>query len=256
MKKFIKKAVAGLLTAIFLTQPVMAATDYRDAGIFTQEKGMFLSNGIRYMKHNEGGFTVYAPYTHNMTGQDIFVSMFKNLFNIYKSGVGSHYASAGARFHAPAGYTNIGGVNTSYFVKSVAANNGNSIPATSDLHDFVSNYNVEFRYSGVMIDTKNNNRGTVVTNPTFPSDFASSSSSGGAARLYNQYKKDQQTVAGQVTMYGGPGADYVIPWEQLKKDYPGGSGIPSNIASASPYYKLAQETFEKWAEITEIERPS
>ena len=252
MRKFIKRAVAGLLTAIFLTQPVMAATDYRDAGIFSQEKGIYFSGNSKYRSQNEGGFTVYVPYDHNMPGQEIFKYMFVKLFNIYKSGVGSHYASAGARFHAPAGYTNIGGVNTSYFVKSVAANNGNSIPATSDLHDFVSDYNVEFRYSGVMIDVGNTNRGTVVTNPTFPSDFASSSSSGGAARLYNQYKKDQQTVAGQVTMYGGPGADYVIPWEQLKKNYPGGSGIPSNIASASPYYKLAQETFEKWAEITEI----
>ena len=59
MRKFIKRAVAGLLTAIFLTQPVMAATDYRDAGIFSQDHGVYVSGGTKYRSQNEGGFTVY-----------------------------------------------------------------------------------------------------------------------------------------------------------------------------------------------------
>lgn len=40
MNKFIKQMAIGLLTAVFLTQPVLAATDYRDAGFFSQDHGI------------------------------------------------------------------------------------------------------------------------------------------------------------------------------------------------------------------------
>ena len=43
--------------------------------------------------------------------------------------------------------------------------------ATSNLGDFSPSFNVEFRYAGIMIDTNNSNRGSVVTNPTYASDW-------------------------------------------------------------------------------------
>ena len=53
-------------------------------------------------------------------------------------------------------------------------------------------------------------------------------------------------------MYGAANGTHVIPQANLVKNYAGSSGIPSNIASNSPYFGQAQGTFEKWAEITQI----
>ena len=94
------------------------------------------------------------------------------LFNIYNSGIGETYNKAAMRWNAPL-YANAGGVQTQYFVKKISTtdNDRESAMATSNLGDFSPSFNVEFRYAGIMIDTNNSNRGSVVTNPTYASDW-------------------------------------------------------------------------------------
>ena len=159
------------LSILSCSVPAFAA-DYRDAGIMTKEKGVYVYSsskydGVKYEQHNEGGFNVYVPYSSFMTGQDKFRRMFTNLFNIYNSGIGDTYNKAAMRWNAPL-YANAGGVQTQYFVKKISTtdNDRESAMATSNLGDFSPSYNVEFRYAGIMIDVYNTQKGSVVTNPT------------------------------------------------------------------------------------------
>ena len=255
MKKIFRFLGTMLMIVSMLIEPlsVYAATDYRDAGVFSGDKSIYVGqNGMKYYSENIHGATTFIPYNQNMTGDAIFKNMFIGLFNIYKSAVGSHYDSAGARYNAPTGFTNIAGINTSYYTKSLAVDEyGNATHGAVDLKGFEPNYNIEFRYAGIFIDKKHTPiRGTVVSNPNYPSDF-SSSSGNGATFTYHRYKKDG-TVFNTQVMHGAANGTHVIPQNQLQKNYAGGSGIPSNITSTSPYIGQAKETFEKWAEITQI----
>ena len=98
------------------------------------------------------------------------------------------------RWNAPL-YANAGGVQTQYFVKKISTtdNDRESAMATSNLGDFSPSYNVEFRYAGIMIDTRITQKGTVVTNPTYASDWiqeASVAGSRGENKTYYIYNKD------------------------------------------------------------------
>ena len=177
-KKLIKIFTPILLGLSILAHPASVfAADYRDAGIMNKEKGTYVYSsskydGVKYESHNEGGFNVFVPYSSFMTGQDKFRRMFTNLFSIYNSGIGETYNKAAMRWNAPL-YANAGGVQTQYFVKKISTtdNDRESAMATSNLGDFSPSFNVEFRYAGIMIDTNNSNRGSVVTNPTYASDW-------------------------------------------------------------------------------------
>lgn len=258
-KNAIKSIISSFLALIIGFSPTFTyAEDYRDAGTFSGDGSVYRSsaNDYTYTLTNEGGFTVYVPYDHSKSGQEIYTRMFKGLFNIYKSAYGSNYESAGAKFNS--GIPTIKGVSTKYFAKTLSIGGisdrvgpvTSSEAATTDLHEFAADYNIEFRYAGVMInrDTK---KGSVVTNPAFPADTLSSSSSGGAARTYNRYKKNTDNVFDTVTLYG-TASTQVIGWDALVKNYQGSSGIPSNIPSQSPYYDTWEKVFALWAERTEI----
>ena len=177
-KKLIKIFTPILLGLSILAHPASVfAADYRDAGIMNKEKGTYVYSsskydGVKYESHNEGGFNVFVPYSSFMTGQDKFRRMFTNHFSIYNSGIGETYNKAAMRWNAPL-YANAGGVQTQYFVKKISTtdNDRESAMATSNLGDFSPSFNVEFRYAGIMIDTNNSNRGSVVTNPTYASDW-------------------------------------------------------------------------------------
>ena len=160
-KKLIKIFTPILLGLSILAHPASVfAADYRDAGIMNKEKGTYVYSsskydGVKYESHNEGGFNVFVPYSSFMTGQDKFRRMFTNLFSIYNSGIGETYNKAAMRWNAPL-YANAGGVQTQYFVKKISTtdNDRESAMATSNLGDFSPSFNVEFRYAGIMIDTK------------------------------------------------------------------------------------------------------
>lgn len=152
-KKLIKVFMPILIGLSILARPAPAfAADYRDAGVFTKENGVYIYSsskysGVKYEQHNEGGFNVFVPYSSFMTGQDKFRRMFTNLFSIYNSGIGETYNKAAMRWNAPL-YANAGGVQTQYFVKKISTtdNDRESAMATSNLGDFSPSFNVEFRY--------------------------------------------------------------------------------------------------------------
>lgn len=261
MKYKLKNKIALLLSILICSNLMVTyAADYRDAGTFTKEGGVYRSsqNNYRYNSTNEGGFTVYVPYDHFYSGQEIYTNMFLGLFNIYKSSYGSSYDSAGAKFNS--GIPTIGGVSTKYFAKTLSIGGisdstgivENSEPATTDLHEFAADYNVEFRYAGIIMkDEGSTARGSVVTNPAFPADTLSSSNNGGTKRSFNQYKKNSNDIKGTIDLYGDPNNN-VWPWQSLVKNYAGSSGIPTNVPTASPYYDDWKEVFKCWAERTEI----
>ena len=142
-----------LMIVSMLIEPLSAYADNRDAGKMTpltSDKSIWVgSNGTNYYSENIHGATTYVPYNQTMTGDRIFVSMFKELFNIYNNGTGSHYESAGAKYGAPTGYTRIGSINTANYTKSLAVDEyGNATHGAVDLKGFEPNYNIEFRYAG------------------------------------------------------------------------------------------------------------
>lgn len=258
--KLIKIFTPILLGLSILAHPASAyAADYRDAGTLVkdQNKYIFTSdkyNGVTYESHNEGGFNVFVPYSSFMTGQDKFRRMFTNLFNIYNSGIGETYSKAAMRWNAPL-YANAGGVETQYFVKKISTtdNDRKSAMATSNLGDFSPSYNVEFRYAGIMIYTNNANQGTVVTNPTYASDWiqeASVAGSRGENKTYYIYSKDGSEKQGYNLKLIA--TDDVKHPKDLIENWSGSSGVPSNIPSQSPYFGTAKKVFETWAERSEI----
>ena len=258
--KLVKIFTPILLGLSILAHPASAfAADYRDAGIMTKENSVYVYSsskydGVKYEQHNEGGFNVFVPYSSFMTGQDKFRRMFTNLFNIYNSGIGDTYNKAAMRWNAPL-YANAGGVQTQYFVKKISTtdNDRESAMATSNLGDFSPSYNVEFRYAGIMIDTRSTQKGTVVTNPTYASDWiqeASVAGSRGENKTYYIYNKDGSEKQGYNLKLIA--TDDVKHPKDLIENWSGSSGVPSNIPTQSPYYGTAQEVFETWAERTTI----
>ena len=251
LKKINKKLIALLLICTtFQIFPTYA--DNRDAGIFNQNGCIYTHDrypNVEFSAQNEGGFTVYAPYNQRMTGNQIMETMFTIMFNIYDSGIGSNYNKGVETFNVP-GYETIKGIQTKYFVKSMSAFEGESVQATSDLMQLVPNFNVEFRYAGVMIEP-NTNHGTVTTNPTFFSDFIQGgSSNGGQKKTYTRYNKSGEGIE-EKSYYDNTGSAVKMP-SQLVKNWTSGSGIPDNVASASPYYGNAEAVFTAWAERTQI----
>ena len=259
--KLIKMFSPILLGLSILAHPAPAfAADYRDAGIMTRDKSTYVwysktyGNSVTYDVHNEGGFNVYVPYTSFMTGQDKFRRMFTNLFSIYNSGIGETYNKAAMRWNAPL-YANAGGVQTQYFVKKISTtdNDRESAMATSNLGDFSPSFNVEFRYAGIVIDTNNSDRGSVVTNPTYASDWiqeASVAGSRGENKTYYIYNKDGSEKQGYNLKLIA--TDDVKHPKDLIENWSGSSGVPSNIPTQSLYYGTAQKVFETWAERTTI----
>jgi hypothetical protein len=258
--KLIKIFTPILLGLSILAHPASAfAADYRNAGILSKDRTTYLYtsdkyNGITYEQHNEGGFNVYVPYNAFNTGQDKFRRMFSYLFDIYKSGVGVTYQNAAMLWNAPL-HSNINGVETRYYTKylSTTDNDQQSAMATSNLGDFSPNYNVEFRYAGIMIDTLNTQKGTVVTNPTYASDFIQEPKTAGkkgVAKTYFVYDKaKRETEEHNLKLIE---SNEVKRPDELIENWPGSSGVPSNIPSKSPYFGTAQEVFQTWAERTEI----
>lgn len=257
IKKWLKPLVVLALCAS-MTFPAQAAFD-RNAGIFNKERGFFMysqkyGEGILYFEHNEGGFTVYVPYHQSDTGQEIFKNMFKYMFSAYEGGKGSNTDAAGAKFTAPGTLSNINGITTSHYVKNFSTYGGESVKATTDIHDLSPDYNVEFRYSGVMIYKNKSNTGSVVTNPTYPSDrLQDKPNRFGGPREYMRFKKKALTSSEGTSfkLYGGV-KEEVYTLGSLVKDYKGSNTIPRNFARESEYYGTAQEVFTKWAERTEI----
>lgn len=258
--KLIKIFTPILLGLSILAHPASAyAADYRDAGTLTRERGTYIYtsdryDGVKYEQQNEGGFNVFVPYSSFMTGQDKFRRMFTNLFNIYNSGIGETYNKAAMRWNAPL-YANAGGVQTQYFVKKISTtdNDRESAMATSNLGDFSPSYNVEFRYAGIMIDTRITQKGTVVTNPTYASDWiqeASVAGSRGENKTYYIYNKDGTEKQGYPLKLIA--TDDVKHPKDLIENWSGSSGVPSNIPTQSPYYGTAKKVFETWAERSEI----
>ena len=72
-KKLIKVFMPILIGLSILARPAPAfAADYRDAGVFTKENGVYIYSsskysGVKYEQHNEGGFNVFVPYSSFMT---------------------------------------------------------------------------------------------------------------------------------------------------------------------------------------------
>lgn len=256
-KKIYKHILSGFLALVVGFSPTLTyAEDYRDAGTFSGDGGIYRSdkNDYNYNSNNEGGFTAYVPYDHSYPGENIYRRMFTGLFSIYKSAYGSNYDAAGAKFNSS--IPSINGISTKYFAKTVSIggisdNLGvvtEAEPATTDLHNFSPLYNVEFRYGGIAID-KDTKRGSVITNPSFPDDILHSS--GNAVRTYNRYKKNTADVLDTVSLSGNSGAS-VLPWQWLKSSYPGAGGVPSHYPTQSPYYGTYKDVFSLWAERTQV----
>ena len=250
LKNKIIKTIVGVIGSFFILYPITSFADNRDAGVFNKVNGIYFHDRYprtEFSSHNEGGFTVYTPINQRMTGNQIMETMFTRMFNIYDSGIGSNYNKGVETFNVP-GYETIKGIQTKYFVKSMSTFEGESAPATSDLMQLVPNFNVEFRYAGVMIEP-NTLHGTVTTNPTFFSDFIQGASSdGGKQKTYTRYNKYGEPIETK-KYYDNSGSVVKMP-SQLVKNWTSGSGIPDNVASASPYYGNAEEVFTAWAERT------
>lgn len=257
--KLRKKIIFIALAAVMLmnSAPVTTFADNRDAGIMTRQNAKWSSSksNVLYESQNEGGFTVYVPYSMMMTGQERFFNMFTKLFDIYSSGVGTNYEKAFGQWTAPDMGT-IGKITTKYYAKflSTKDDDNESVMATSNLADYCPSFNIEYRYSGVMIDSRRTNKGTVVTNPTFASDFIqegkANENNNERAKTYKQYNRQNEEIASYDLKLIE--AQEVKHPKSLVKNYPGGSGIPSNIPKESPYYDDAQRVFNAWAERTEI----
>lgn len=259
----IKNVMALCIATIIAFSPTMTSmADFREAGTFKvdgeKDSGIYKSgkNGNLYYLTNVGGMTVYTPYTHNMPGNIMFKMMFTGLFDIYKTGIGSNYPTTGAKFNAPNGLNNINGINTSYYVKTVSLGGLNNRvgpaveaePASTDLHQFAPNYNVEFRYGGVAINADTGS-GSVMSNPAFPSDQLSASNNGGEKREYTVYDKagnptDSVTMYGTSNLFVWDSANFVERW-------PGSSGVPTNVPNPT-YEGVAEQVFEKWADTIQL----
>ena len=108
-KKNINRKIIPIVLAsamLMNSAPVTAFADNRDAGIMNKDRGKYTYssdkyNGVSYEAQNEGGFTVYVPYSMMMTGQERFFNMFTKLFDIYSSGVGTNYEKAFGQWTAP-----------------------------------------------------------------------------------------------------------------------------------------------------------
>ena len=255
-----KKIISIALAAVMLmnSASVTVFADNRDAGIMNKDSAKWTSSKygkLAYESQNEGGFTVYVPYSMMMTGQERFFNMFTKLFDIYSSGVGTNYEKAFGQWTAPDMGT-IGKITTKYYAKflSTKDDDNESVMATSVLADYCPSFNIEYRYSGIMVDTRRNNQGTVVTNPTFASDFIqegkANENNNERAKTYKQYNRQNEEIASYNLKLIE--AQEVKHPKSLVKNYPGGSGIPSNIPRQSPYYDDAQRVFNAWAERTEI----
>lgn len=148
--KLRKKIISIVLAAVVLmnSAPVTVFADNRDAGIMNKEKGKYTYssdkyNGVSYEAQNEGGFTVYVPYSMMMTGQERFFNMFTKLFDIYSSGVGTNYEKAFGQWTAPDMGT-IGKITTRYYAKflSTKDDDNESVMATSVLADYCPSFNI------------------------------------------------------------------------------------------------------------------
>ena len=259
IKTQVKRICATALSFVMMGQPIVGlAEDYRQAGVFSKDGGIYThaSNSYVYSLHDEGGFTVYIPYDQSWSGYKIYKSMFDGLFNIYKSGHGSNYDDAGGTYENGVGWITASGkkIYAPYFVKKLSTDeSGESIYATTDLMEYEPEHNVEFRYSGIIISAADSS-GVVVTNPTFTADTTwKYAATGKTEKSYEIYKKGfYPEVHSNITMYKDAVTTEVLERDNLVKDYPGSYGVPTNIASSSPYYGKAEGTFNKWADTTEI----
>ena len=260
IKTQVKRICATALSFVMMGQPVVGlAADYTQAGkfdIMSEEKGVYISNSNQriYYPNNEGGFTVYVPYNHEDSGETIMENMFYGLFDIYKTGVGSNYAPAGAKYiTSNSKYTRLNGAETKYFIKTISTRSSGNIEeaATTDLKSFEPEYCVEFRYAGVIVSS--DGTGKIVTNPTFLQDSVhENQTSGKSQKGYDRYDKDG-TVKDTLQLYAGYTSDdiKVLEVQNLAYSYAGGYGVPAVNAKESPYYAQAPETFEKWAAVTD-----
>lgn len=147
-KCFLKRAVLVLLGCTLMLQPIeVLAKDNRDAGIMDKEFASFTWSspkyqGVRYESQNEGGFTVYVPYSMTMPGQERFKNMFTKVFDIYNSKKGENYPKAFGLW-SPTDIGNINGIETKYYTKFLSTQNGDteSVMATSDLGDYCPEFN-------------------------------------------------------------------------------------------------------------------
>ena len=255
--RFLKSAVSLLLGCALMSQPIEAlAKDNRDAGIMSKFGSKWISSAhsTLYESQNEGGFTVYVPYNMMMPGQERFKNMFTKLFDIYSSKKGENYPKAFGLW-SPTDIGNINGIETKYYTKFLSTQNGDteSVMATSDLGDYCPEFNIEYRYSGILIDKTKTQRGTVVTNPTFVSDFVQSKENAGSKgipKTYIQYDKSGENPK-TYNLKLIESQEVVHP-QHLKLNWTGGSGIPDNVPTESPYYDTAEKVFEEWASRTEI----
>ena len=76
-----KKIISIALAAVMLmnSASVTVFADNRDAGIMNKDSAKWTSSKygkLAYESQNEGGFTVYVPYSMMMTGQERFFNMF------------------------------------------------------------------------------------------------------------------------------------------------------------------------------------
>ena len=120
-KKTIYRVVAAGLAALTLVSAAVPAfADFRDAGTWNLDKGKAYSwkNGKTYYQHTESGMGVYVPFdVRSDHGTTIIDKMFNNLFDIYKTGEGKHYESAGFKYNTN---KTAGGKPGRYFIKTVA----------------------------------------------------------------------------------------------------------------------------------------
>ena len=101
-KTIYRVAALGLAILTLASNTVSAYADYRDAGKWSITGGIATSNksSYTYYQQQEGGMSVVVPYSPlRDVGQDVIKKMFTGLFDIYKSGVGSHYSSAGFKYN-------------------------------------------------------------------------------------------------------------------------------------------------------------
>ena len=252
-KNIYRVAALGLAILTLASTTMPAFADYRDAGVWSKTGGFYTSNksSYTYYQQQEGGMSVVVPYSPlRDIGQDVIKKMFTGLFDIYKSGVGSHYSSAGFKYNTS---LTAGGNPGKYYIKTVAfepyERSYESIPASVDIGE---KYGVEFRYAGAMVDP-DRGTGVVVNNPGFPSDVVESSGSYPVYRypLYSNQGKTE-TMMSNVEKRG---TDDYIPHSWMKDlgTWKGSSGIPSNQPTAyNSDDTTAKATFEEWAKTTEI----
>lgn len=252
-KNIYRVVAAGLAALTLVSAAVPAFADFRDAGTWNVDKGKAYSwkNGKTYYQHTESGMGVYVPFdVRSDHGTVIIDKMFTGLFDIYRTGEGKHYESAGFKYNTN---KTAGGKPGKYFIKTVAfepfERTYESIPASVDID---AGYNVEFRYAGVMVDPKRST-GSVVNNPGFPSDTIEESGNYAVYR-YPTYS-NQGAIQALKANVEKRGTDDYVEYEWMKDlgTWKGNSGIPSNEPSVyNQDETIVEATFEEWARTTAI----